>query len=255
MPLQWGFISSEGKTLPTALPALGYATPFYNNRAMVSQQGFDEPFIINRKGETVMKQGEYYFFTDEGHNRFYEGIMKVMKPTTTDGMYKTLFIDSAGRVLTQFNSGYGAYGSFHNGMMWYKDNLKYGFMDRTGKEVIPAKFDTVMDFSEGWACVWDKMNFEPNAGRLEGGVSGYINTLGEWVLEPKTRESYGFHEGYARVRKNGKWGYMNTLGTMVIPMEYDAAEDFFRGFARVSKGGRWHYLNTRGKIVWSEPTE
>jgi len=256
LPMQWNYIDAKGQSLQgNEIPGLGFATNFGNNRAMVSEQGFDEPFIISRQGRRVIKQGDYYFFTDADNSRFTEGILKVMKPAGAAGLYQTVFIDTAGRILPQYAADYPATGGFHEGMMWFYKDMKYGFLDHSGHEVIKAQYDTVMDFSEGLACVWQKMNYNPNNSRLEGGVSGYINPLGEWVLEPKERQSYSFHDGLARVLEKGKWGYMNTTGVMVVPADYDEAQDYFRGFARVKKDGLWYYLNTSGKAVWQQSKE
>lgn len=255
MPLQWGYIDATGKIMQfTDIPALGAAASFHNNRAMISEIGMDEPKYINRRGEVIFKQEGYYFFNDPDVY-FREGILKVMKPLGSDGLFQTLFVDTNGKVLEGFKTDYDDVGQFKQGMMWYRKGIHYGFLDRTGKEVIEAKYDTVLDFSEGWARVSQRMEMNPNTGKLEGGIHGYINNLGEWMLQPKARMGYSFSNGYARVFENGKWGYMNTMGSMVIPAEYDAADDFFRGLARVQREGRWFYLNARGKIVWIEPVD
>jgi hypothetical protein len=252
--LQWGYINSSGDVLNlTDVPALGLATDFHNNRAIVSPLGFDEPVLINKSGNVVVRQGEFYFFQDP-NIYFREGMMKVMK-MTGPGSYQTQFIDTNGKVLSQFSFDYPDIGQFNEGFAWFYKDLKYGFLDKTGKEVIPAQYDTVLDFSEGWARVSQRMDLNSNTARLEGGIHGYINHLGEWTLQPKARMGYSFSNGYARVFENGKWGFMNTNGTMVIPAEYDKAEDFMRGMARVQKGEQWFYINLRGKIVWSEPIE
>ena len=48
---------------------------------------------------------------------------------------------------------YDSIGSFNEGMAWVKLNGKYGFIDKTGKEVISLKYDFARAFSEGLAAV------------------------------------------------------------------------------------------------------
>ena len=42
---------------------------------------------------------------------------------------------------------------FHDGLAIVKLNGKYGFIDKTGKEIIPLIYDSAGDFSEGVANV------------------------------------------------------------------------------------------------------
>src|SRR3954447_13271666 len=55
-----------------------------------------------------------------------------------------------------------------------KDNL-FGFIDRTGKVVIPLQFDNALPFSDGLAPVW-----------IGGGTQwGYIDRTGKKVIQPQ----------------------------------------------------------------------
>ncbi|HZF99653.1 MAG TPA: WG repeat-containing protein, partial [Chitinophagales bacterium] len=212
MPMQWSYIDPTGKIMRfSGLTSLGYAHPFHQNRALVTEVGFDEPVFIDKTGATVLKQGTYYFITDPNVH-FREGVLKAIKPMGNDGYYKTVFIDTAGALMEGIKTGYDDMGQIVEGMIWFRNGIQYGFLDRSGKEVIEAEYDTVLDFSEGWARVSQRMELNPNTGILEGGIHGYINNLGEWMLQPKARMGYSFKNGYARVFTDGKWGYMNTSG-------------------------------------------
>ena len=79
-------------------------------------------------------------------------------------------------------------------------NSKYGFIDKTGKEVIPLKYDNAFDFSEGLALVW--LNEK----------CGYIDKTGKEVIPIKYYNADSFSEGLASVRLNGKWGYIDKTG-------------------------------------------
>lgn len=69
-------------------------------------------------------------------------------------------------------------------------NQRVGYIDVTGKEVIPLRFkDVVHDFSEGLCAAGDSAT----------GKIGYINTKGNWVVQPAYSRADIFRKGYARV--------------------------------------------------------
>lgn len=73
-------------------------------------------------------------------------------------------IDAKGKTVVPLK--YEELNDFSEGMASFRKGEKWGFIDRTGKEVIPAQYD------------------------LNGNFGGY----------------YGFSEGVANVGKNSKWG-------------------------------------------------
>jgi hypothetical protein len=104
-------------------------------------------------------------------------------------------------------------------------NGKYGFVDRTGKEIIPCIYDEIGSFSEGLAPV--NLN----------GKWGYIDRTGKVIIPYKYDEIGSFSEGHAPVNLNGKWGYIDKTGKVVIPCKYDRAEYFSKGRALVILNG------------------
>ena len=58
-----------------------------------------------------------------------------------------------------------------------------------------------------------------------------------------------FSEGYAAVKRGGKWGYINTKGEEIIPCKYEEAEGFREGCAKVREGAVSSYINTKGENV------
>jgi len=117
-------------------------------------------------------------------------------------------------------------------------NYKYGYIDKTGKMVIPLMYDGANEFSEGLAAVY-----------VSGHHYGYIDKTGQMVLPLQYSGADNFSEGLARVEIGLKSGYIDKTGKMVIPLMYDAASDFSEGLAAVVVGGRYGYIDKTGKMV------
>ena len=85
------------------------------------------------------------------------------------------------------------------------------------------------------------------------GKWGYINTKGEQIVKCKFDGAGNFSEGFAVVFKDGKCGYINTKGEQAIECKFDDACDFSEGFAGVSKDGKCGYINTKGcPVIFDE---
>ena len=61
-------------------------------------------------------------------------------------------------------------GDFNEGIAQVKLNDKYGYIDKTGKEIIPCKYDDAWNFSEGFAKV------------ALNGKYGCVNQLGDIIV-------------------------------------------------------------------------
>ena len=97
---------------------------------------------------------------------------------------------------------------------------KHGFIDSSGKVVIPPTFDDADDFSEGLAHVW------------VGDRQAYIDTAGavRFYLPADCADAGYFSEGLALVNvggasehhliEGGRWGYVRRDGQLVIPPQF-----------------------------------
>jgi hypothetical protein len=66
--------------------------------------------------------------------------------------------------------------------------VRYGFIDATGKMVIPAAYEKAYKFSAGLAAV------------KTGDKWGFIDKTGKMAIEPRFAAADFFSEGLARVR-------------------------------------------------------
>ena len=130
------------------------------------------------------------------------------------------------------------------------------FIDQTGKEVIPAKYDTASNFSEGLAMVGVYNSRYTNLlGTWYNFTCGFIDKTGKEVVPCKYDAAHPFSEGLAAVRVGNdsatwKWGFIDKTGKEVIsPRRYRTVSDFSDGLARVENQGLYGYIDQTGKEV------
>jgi uncharacterized protein (TIGR02145 family) len=131
---------------------------------------------------------------------------------------------------------------------------KKGFIDGTGRVVIPPRFDWVLAFAEGLAAV------------SIDGKWGYVDERGEVVIAPRFDYADGFSEGLAPVTvgverrfaedirmvvdvDRGKTGFIDRSGAFVIPPQFDAAGRFSQGLSAVRSGDVTRYIDPSGRPV------
>jgi hypothetical protein len=184
------------------------------------------------------------------------------------------YIDRAGKTVIKLPEEVGDAGPFSEGVAriqvkGYSNVGMVGYIDRTGKMIVPPKFARAGDFHSGLArVVLDGQCFiveengsheaPPSVPPLTdcGGISdeikvrcheGYIDKSGNLRFEFQgTRD---FSENLAAVSVNGKWGYINSQGTMIIEPQFDEALKFSEGLAAVRQKSLWGYINHDGVTV------
>ena len=148
------------------------------------------------------------------------------------------FMDKTGKVVIPCEWRYAADG-FSEGLAHVMDsNKKWGFIDKTGKVVSPCEWDDAKGFSEGLARVMD-------------GNWGFIDNNGEVVIPCTWYNADGFSEGLARVEDNNyKKGFIDKTGKVVIPCTWYNADGFSEGLARVMDSNeKWGFIDKTGKVV------
>jgi len=116
---------------------------------------------------------------------------------------------------------YVSWDGFSEGFVAVSLDGKWGFMDKTGKETVPCKYDDVERFREGLAAV--ELN----------GKWGFIDTAGKEVVPCQYDGTRDFHNGFAVVciaadpdGYNGLWGCIDRTGKEIIPCQYSSFLNF-----------------------------
>jgi hypothetical protein len=105
----------------------------------------------------------------------------------------------------------------------------------TKQEIIPARFERGMPFSEGLAAV------------STGGRFGYIDERGEVVIEPRFDYAGDFSHGLAEVLVGDKVGIINRKGEMVVSPMFQRAIPLTKDVI-IAVEGTWKFEPLRGHL-------
>ena len=159
------------------------------------------------------------------------------------------FIDKTGKEVITLK--YDNASDFSEGLATVSINNKWGFIDKTGKEVIPFKYRFTSNFSEGLA-----KGTNVNAAETAYEIS-FIDKTGKEVIPFKY--NYLHHDGYfldgfASVGvgtfenfKNIKWGIIDKTGKEVVPLIFEDARSLGLGklAVRLTEEGSWYFINKK----------
>lgn len=126
---------------------------------------------------------------------------------------------------------------FNDGLISVCIDGKWGFINKDGKEVIKAQYDSVTAFSCGLAAVGI------------GGKFGYINTDGELVIPMEFDAAALFSEDIALVYVNKSYSYINKKGDLLFGRSFEYADNFYDGRALFSENEKYGYIDNKGEVV------
>jgi len=233
---KWGYINSSGKIV--IQPQFVWAEEFSEGLAAFESADGKHGYI-DESGAVVIEP-KFDNWTD-----FSEGLAAV----SVD--FEWGYIDRTGKwaISPQFALGR----PFSNGLARVEvpltgkasfppGRLKHGFIDKTGKIVIDSTDEILSGtFSEDVGTVQFLTNRGPNA--------VLIDKTGKTILAVDDIDSDGFSEGLVPAKKNKKWGYLNTKGQFVIEPQFEKAYPFSEGLAAVSVGEKWGFIDHSGRLV------
>ena len=136
----------------------------------------------------------------------------------------------------------------------------FGFIDQTGKEVIPFIYDSIGKFSKNVAIASKIVGLLPNTDGFKKTKYGLIDNTGNELTPFIYDRAENFSEGLAKVQEEheyriGNHGFIDTTGNVVIPFIYLEAFSFSEGLAAVRKADSvnktdaWGYIDKTGKEV------
>lgn len=274
----WGYVDEKGATV--IAPQFLAADGFSEGVAFVTL-GDATKVVIDQSGK-VLFHANY-----DDHGAFSDGLAKVEVVTRwfcpsqglsivsscpdsnrTPVLGKYGYIDKLGVMV--ISPQFVLPSDFHEGLAYTTP----GFIDHSGKVVIPGHFTSAKAFSggvapvqvdfKGWGYI-DKSgamlaqpvfdSAEPiQDGRglvKQNGLYGYVDSSGSLVILPQFENALPFSEGRAAVQKDGKWGFIDSSGAVIIANRFDGAQSFHDGFATVAVGSHTVIIDSHGAEVAS----
>ncbi|MGL5808110.1 MAG: WG repeat-containing protein [Xenococcaceae cyanobacterium] len=105
----------------------------------------------------------------------------------------------------------------------------YGFVDRTGKMIIPPQFDIATDFIEGLALVQNDCGW------------GFIDRTGKIVISPQFDKISGIIHKLIVVKVNEKYGFVNSTNMGIVKPQFDNVY----GYKTASSFSDWAEFTTK----------
>lgn len=147
------------------------------------------------------------------------------------------YVNKNGDLITesQFEDGH----AFYKGTASVKQNGKWGFIDKSGNFVIPAKYEqTYRSFHEDMLAV------------KEEGKWGFIDRSARWVIEPKFENGGLFEYGRAFIEENKKAGMIDKEGNWVVEPKFESVALFMdQPITSARENGNTGLINTDGQWV------
>ena len=228
----WGYVNANGEVV----------IDFHLNErpsVMTEGIGFYEKEKDNQDYIVYIDKEDNEYITNYVQSLlFHEGLALVTtstgKLTYIDKEYKeVLVLDDA------IESGY-----FCEGLAKYKSKGgKWGFINKEGEKVIPAKYDYVESFIDGYSMVRNKAD-------KGNDYRGIINNKGEIVI--KLNNKYDklsvAMDGFFSYKQEDEVGYLNTEGEEVIKDDdWDAVGPFYDGYACVTESRECGLIDRDGE--------
>ncbi len=188
-------------------------------------------------------------------------------------------MDGSGKMITpSIYQLIGNNGKFSEGLLAIVLNKKSGYIDTTGKVVIPTKYDECNPFKHGTATVWvgENCGLIDKTGKIiipvkyslvddtwdkaivqvsiynkttERAKFGLFTRSGKVLLPVSYDEIGNIINGIAMLKQLKHYGYYFVDTKVIIPCKYDEANNFTEGFAAVAVNKKWGYIDVNGKVV------
>lgn len=176
---KWGYIDDKGKLIIDY--QYDYAGSFTDGLAAVVKDG--KYGFINKENKYIIEPTFKYENAFDTPS-FSDGLVVIYeKPTST-------VYDTKGKKVFEKNFHIRAY---KNGYAKFIKDDKYGFIDKKGNVVIDNKYQSVSDFNDGLALVFNNYDMDKDTGEFE-----FVNKDGKKILAGKINE----HVDYTSSTKN-----------------------------------------------------
>jgi hypothetical protein len=261
---KYGFFDMEGKIVIN--PQFEYATVFRENLALVKTTGENGKwgyidntgkFVINANyiDATVFKNGLAWVVSENSAPTAIEknGEIKfVLKQANRVHLFSDDlaafsvkdsvsnenwgFVDKSGVQI--INPQFREVGDFSGNLCAVKNkDGKWGYIDKSGKIVINYQFDNVEKFIDGKAIVY-----------LDN-KAGVIDNEGKYIINPQFSDAIA-DKKLILISQDKKFGWCDEDGKFVINPQFESAQPFNGGdLACIQSGDKYGFIDENAKIV------
>jgi len=146
-------------------------------------------------------------------------------------------------------------GKFHDGLMRFKKNKLWGFIDTSGVEIVPPKYSAISNFDSGFAKVYTLENLTNNFVPL--GI--YYEKSDTYIVHIKNKnpsfEKYFLEQNVdLQTTINRKCGIINLTGEIVIPTDYYEVFRLGKNWI-ATKGNKYKEYYNRHGTDWVGPSQ
>jgi hypothetical protein len=211
------YINKKGKVV-FEIPDAKYAGNFHEGLAKFKKD--DKWGFIDKKGKIKIEaQFDAVMDFTDGRAAVFNGLRDVHSKKIVGGTWG--FIDNTGKLVIDYT--YKDVAPFNESLaLVSSDGIKYGFINKQGKKIIPEIYIEGTSFCNGIAAI-----------KVEK-LYGFINNEGKVIINPQYDEVIIPEVNkLIAVKKNNKWGYINEEGTMKITPQFVVATNFIGEIAMV----------------------
>ena len=216
-----GVISKSGEII---LPAIYKDILRDGDNGFIVMDTLENMGYINNQGDFIIPC-KY-----DAVHQFSEGLTMV---TTSR---KCGYVDTTGTWV--IDSIYDDARDFGNGLARIKRNEEWMFIDHNGKEVGKFNFDEILT---GFTC---NRAFIKKDNRIE-----LIDKNGKKIANIDADSVYGYHNGYATFKINGKYGKLDSTGVVAIPPKYENLFRTEKGLSIFTKNKKQGIIDSTGQVI------
>lgn len=216
-----GVISKSGEII---LPAIYKDILRDGDNGFIVMDTLENMGYINNQGDFIIPC-KY-----DAVHQFSEGLTMV---TTSR---KCGYVDTTGTWV--IDSIYDDARDFGNGLARVKRNEEWMFIDHNGKEVGKFNFDEILT---GFTC---NRAFIKKDNRIE-----LIDKNGKKIANIDADSVYGYHNGYATFKINGKYGKLDSTGVVAIPPKYENLFRTEKGLSIFTKNKKQGIIDSTGQVI------
>ncbi len=223
------YVDTQGKIVFSVSDA--WSSRFAEGVAYHSEYKYDEGLIVAEYYDT---QGNviYHCEVEKPEELFKYGDLADLFRPFSEGLAATYlgYIDKTGTLVLSLPTGlkYSRNGNFSEGRAMvgvFVDTWKYGFIDKTGNEIVPCIYDYASDFHGGVAVVGNKTKDASGNTLSLGAIDLDGNVIIPLEYEWLTDFAGGVSEFRKRNQTDSKYdytsGYLNKKGDWLTSYEYN----------------------------------